>query len=98
MLTQIGVKVNEPIHTGCIHYNKTFDRVIRNHPIRLLRDKNVDKKDMRILVYLYTLINRPLLSLEKTPQKKWKYKELDRDVCPFYYYWTCILNKSSKEH
>lgn len=60
VLTQRCMDVNQPMYVCFLDYNKAFDKVRHNFLIQLLKTKNIDMKDIRIL---YTTITRRLISV-----------------------------------
>lgn len=53
VLTQRCMDMNQPVYVCFLDYNKAFDRVRHNHLIRMLRQKKLDVKDIRIISNLY---------------------------------------------
>lgn len=53
VLIQRCMDVNQPIYVCFLDYNKAFDRVRHDRLIQLLRKKNLDTKDIRIISHLY---------------------------------------------
>lgn len=53
VLAQRCMDVNQPMYVCFLDYNKAFDKVRHNRLLQLLRDKNLDMKDIRIISNLY---------------------------------------------
>jgi hypothetical protein len=53
VMSQRCLDINQDVFMCFIDYNKAFDKVRHDHLIRLLTEKNLDKRDIRLIANMY---------------------------------------------